>query len=112
MAEEEKAEQAQAKVGIVKKLVTVGLIVLVPAIAGLGTFMFVLRPMFAEPETVENDSGKIPPTTVMPARLGPGRGVGAILACAAAVFSRAGLCQPEDRPVGRKLEPNVRGHTR
>ena len=64
MAEEENAEKG-AKSGIVKKLIIVAAIVLVAGGAGLATYMIVIAPMFAEPETVEDDVDRIPITTVL-----------------------------------------------
>lgn len=66
MAEEEKPEQVQAKSGLGKTLVAVGVIVVVAGVAGLGTFKLVLAPMFAEPANDgEPVTDKIPVTAVM-----------------------------------------------
>ena len=66
MAEEQTNEEKKATSGIGRMLVMVTVPVVIAALAGFGTYKFVLGPMFEEPAEPEPTAGdKIPMTAVM-----------------------------------------------
>ncbi|HOZ47417.1 MAG TPA: hypothetical protein PLO37_13730 [Candidatus Hydrogenedentes bacterium] len=68
MAEEERVEQTKPKSGSVGKIVLIVVLIIVPAMAALATYRFVLAPMFAPPEEQQappESENKIPLGAVM-----------------------------------------------
>ncbi len=68
MGQEDNAERRKGGLGIVGKAVVAAVVVLIAACAGVGTYFFVLAPMFEEPEQQngkETEDARIPATTVV-----------------------------------------------